>query len=251
MPNLRRLVSAALLGFVPAVLAAGDTGLTASFKIRGGLTAGNVQKDLGSNKLLGMGVEVNYGLWGGSVFGEVGMTYLTGRNYVNNPYDFQAGTYFFSQGGTLGTGGASGSIDMRKNTMTGAYLRGGYRAPMGSTGWNWQGGLSLDKLKYRQEVSGTMVPFTGDLPQNGGVQSTANIEGLSVTPESSKMVAGAFVGLHTSIADEFSFEVNLVSFGYSRVNYMPSAYSGFTAPATTDTTTRRGLSLEFNFGFKF
>ena len=100
----------------------------------------------------------------------------------------------------------------------------------------WQAGLALDRFKSRQEVSGQIVVGT-------------TTEGLAATPESTKINVGGFGGIHWTVGENFTLEANLVSIGYSQVNWVPASYSGTTAAA--ETKTRRGLVLEVAFGFKF
>jgi hypothetical protein len=197
-------------------------GLSAGVKVRAGITFGDVHKDLLENKMTGLGLELAYGLGGGSAFfGEVTYLNLPGNDYWNE----------LPASATRAT-----SVDLRKNLLSGISIRGGYRSGFGLEGLAWQAGLAVDRFKSRQEVSGQIVIGTVT-------------EGLAVTPESSKVNIGAFGGLHYSLGESATVEANLVSFGYGKVNWVPTSYSG-AAPAA-QTTTRRGFMLEVAFGFKF
>jgi len=205
-----------------APLSAQEKGFVATGKVRAGVTSGDVQKDMQANKITGMGIELAYGLGGrASLFGELAYLNFASTDYWN----------------TLpATATVATSVDLRKNRLDGFTLRGGYRSGFGFQGLSWQAGLALDRFKSRQEVSGQIVIGT-------------TTEGLAATPESTKINVGGFGGIHWAVGENFSLEANLVSVGYSRVNWVPSSYSGTTAAA--ETKARRGLVLEVAFGFKF
>ena len=212
----------AMTASTAASLSAQGRGLTASGKVRAGVASGDLQQDLRANKMTGMGIELTYTLGERSaVFGEVAYVNFASTDYWN-PLPAAA---------TVAT-----SVDLRKNRLDGFTLRGGYRAGFGSMGLSWQAGLAVDRLKSRQEVSGQIV-------------IGATTEGLAATPESTKVNVGGFGGIHWAIGENFSVEANLVSVGYSQVNWVPSSYSGTTAAA--ETKSHRGVVFEVAFGFTF
>jgi hypothetical protein len=213
---------AAMSASAVASLSAQGRGFTASGKVRAGVTSGDLQQDLRANKMTGMGIEFAYAFGGrSSLFGEVAYVNFASTDYWN---PLPAGAV------------AASSVDLRKNRLGGFTLRGGYRSEFGSTGLSWQAGLALDRLKSRQEVSGQILIGT-------------TTEGLAVTPESTKANVGGFGGIHWAIGENFSLEANLVSVGYSQVNWVPSSYSGTAAAA--ETKSHRGVVFEVAFGFKF
>lgn len=192
------------------------------FKVKAGLTSGNLADDMQSNKLMGLGVTAEWGLSDkASLIGELSYTSMPGTDYF----------YPMPSTVTLAT-----STDRRKNSLEGFSLRGGYRAPLLDWGWSWQAGLSLDRFKSRQEVSGQLTVG-------------ANTEGLANTPEKTSINIGAFAGLRTTLSEDFSFEVNVLSLGYKQVNWVPQSYSG--APATATDRSRRAFALEVALGFRF
>lgn len=212
----------ALIAGLALPSAAQGKGFTASGKVRAGVTSGDIQQDMQANKATGMGIEVGYGLSDRtSVFGELAYLNFASTDYWNP---------------LPATAVVASSVDLRKNKLGGFTFRGGYRSGFGSQGLSWQAGLTLDRFKSRQEVSGQIVIGT-------------TTEGLAATPEDTKIAPGAFGGIHWAVGENFTLEANLVSIGYSRVNWVPASYSGTTAAA--ESKTRRGLVLEVAFGFKF
>lgn len=222
-----KLMKAALAAtFACAVSALGAQtaagGFSGGVKVRAGFTSGDVQTDMQANKITGMGLEFAYGLTSSSaVFGELVYLNFASTDYWN-PLPASA---------TFAT-----SVDLRKNRLEGFVIRGGFRSAFGPKGLSWQAGLDLDRLRSRQEVSGQIV-----------IGSTT--EGLAATPENTKINIGLFGGLHYDLGDSATLELNLVSIGYGKVNWVPRSYSGTTA--TAETTTRRGFVYEAAVGFKF
>ena len=257
-----KLMKAALAAIsVSAVLGAADPkGLDFAVKFKAGTTMGNLKEDTRDRKLMGLSFAGSWGLGnGGSLIGELGYSYFGGREYDAMK---RSGTFYYNTSApsstytgipvTLiivnpsGTPNANGSADARRNKLEGFGARFGYSRTFSGT-WSWQAGLSLDKYKFRQEVAGTLRPVymvgTTVTVVPGGYY-----EALSATPEASKLNLGAFAGVKTAIGENFSFEVNLLSIGYTQVNWVPFTYSG--TPAAATTSTRRGLGLEFAFGLK-
>lgn len=251
-----KLTKAALAAIsVCAALGAADPkGLDLAVKFKAGATAGNLKDDTHDNKLMGIALGGSWSLGGGAaLIGEVGFTYFGGGEYDAMP---RSGTFYYNPAApsstyngapvTIAIASPSGSADARKNRLEGFGARFGYAQKAFDT-WSWQVGLSVDRYKSRQEVAGTLRPvyFVGSTMTAvpGGYY-----EALTATPESSKVNLGAFVGVKTSIGENFSFEVNLLSIGYTQVNWMPFTYTGQAAASTT--TNRRGLGIEFAFGLK-
>lgn len=220
--RIRRWGFAPILGLLLAGSSLSAQDWAFGLNVRGGITSGGITDDMRSKKMLGLGVDGSYSLGKrAAVFGELTFTTMPGKDY----FEPMPGTV------TL-----SGSTDRRKNSLQGFGLRGGYRAAIADWGWSWQAGLSFDKLKSRQEVSGQ-------------IQVGANIEALAATPESNKMNLGAFAGMHTQLTEDITFQFNVATVGYSQVNWVPQSYSG--QPAAATTRNRRGIVLEAALGFRF
>jgi len=205
-------------------------------KIRGGATFGDLADDMNSAKFFGLGLAGSWSLGQGKalVF-DVAFLRIPGKdtlrplpaNVIVNP--------------TPAPNATIGSTDRRKNDLQGFSVRFGYRAPMASTGWDWQAGISLDKLQSRQEAAGHLTV--------GTVPATAIVESIAATPTSSKVLPGAFLGMVKKVGEDFTVEFNAFSLGYSQVEWVPRAYSGTTAAATS--SNRRGFGLEIAVGFRF
>lgn len=223
MPNLCKTMFLALAVGAGSLYAQGaDAPWGLGLNLRAGVTGGNAKDDMNSEKLLGAGITGFWSLGSGrAIVGELAYLRVPGKDV--NAITFPSNVT------------ASSSADRRKNDLEGFSIRAGYRAPM-TGAWNWQAGLSLDKLKSRQEASGQLTTAGG-------------VEPLFYTPSSSKLLPGAFAGLMTDLGNGFSFEVNALSFGYSQANWVPAAYSGSAARA--EEKNRRAFGLEVAFGFKF
>lgn len=238
MPK-RKLLNA-LLGMLAisstaSFLGAEDLPMNPGLKLHYGLTGGNLHEDMNANSMLGLGITLDFAKIGqGTVFGELNYSYFAGLDYAQQ-FAPRA------SGGTLFPGGrvyADTSADNRKNQASGFGVKAGYRAPLG-WGWNWQGGLSLDSLKYEQQASGQLLYNTPPVS-----------ESIATTSHTNKLNVGAFAGLQFPFGEAFAFEVNLATVGYSSINYLPKVYTG-AAAATTETKTRRGFVLDFALSTKF
>jgi len=215
-----------------------------NIKLHAGATAGNLKDDLHAQNLLGLGLEGVCALTPTSaIVGELTFSaYGAGKGYDNTKL---TGTVWASNGqsSVLGvpiTLAPGTSVDYRKNSLQGFSLRGGYRATFQGV-WAWQAGLTLDRLQYRQEANGTLQP------QLGGA-AIGSLEGFAVTPTKTGMGIGAFAGVKAQISENFSFETNLLSVGYTSIDYQPFTYTG-AAPSYT-TRSRHGVVLEVAFGLK-
>jgi hypothetical protein len=224
MPNpCKPLILALAMGAVSGISLSAQSGeLTGAIKIKAGVTAGNIADDTHENKLVGFGIGGAWSLSSRSaVIGELGYTYFPGSDRVRAlPAGFTP----------------TSSSDVRKNILKGVTARVGYRAAISDWGWNWQGGLTIDRFKSVQEAAGNLV-------------SGSTTEAIAATPESTKVMPGAFLGLHKTIGSDFSFEANFLSFGYSQVEWNPALYTGQAAGASS--RNRRGMALEVSLGFRF
>lgn len=195
---------------------------TSSFKVRVGYTdPGTLQKDMHAAGLLGLGAGVTFALTDhSSVLVELTYTQFNSSPFANP---------------ILPPAIPASSGDLRKNKLQGFSVRAGYRSAIGDTKFNWQAGLILDRLKSRQEASGQLTV---------GV----DVESIAVSVESTKIRPGIFGGIHRDLTSEMAFECNLFTVGYSRVDWMPHAYSG--SPAAPVTTNRTGLGLEVSLSLR-
>jgi hypothetical protein len=223
-----------------------------SFKPRYGTTFGNIKTDTKMDQSLGLGIEGRYALTGSSwIVGELVYEYYPGKEYDNTQL---TGPVYVPSGSSYVTGDANGayvlkpasSVDSRKAYMAGMSARVGYEA-MFSTEWSWQAGITVDFLKYTEEVSGALTPLTSSgtrIPLPSGYY----YESLAVTPHKVSPGVGAFAGVKYMISHDFSLEFNAVSMGYSTQYYNPTTYSG-EAPSVSKES-RHGFGLEVAFGLK-
>ena len=219
------------------VLPAQEAGWGAGLNLRAGSVVGSTNGQI-KHQMLGFGVEVRYALTAKSAFfGELGLLYFAGEDFVK-PLPAQG---YVSYTGVLGNLSSSTSVDRRKNDLQGVSFRAGYRSAILDSGWNWQAGLSLERLKSRQEVSGVLRPL--------GSTATTGYEGLSVTPESAKIAPGVFAGVLTTFGEGFTFQANVINVGYSQVNWVPYTYTA--QPAHAETSNKRKTAFELAIGFKF
>lgn len=224
MMNITRyaLLGALILGPAgPSLVAQEGSAFDVGLKVRGGMSTGNLADDAGSKKMVGIGATFSYRMSErSSLVGELTYLKFSATDYRN----------------ALPAGATATSADLRKNNLAGFSLRGGYRSALMETGFNWQAGLTVDSLKSRQEVSGQITVGT-------------DTEGLAVTPETSKVNVGAFVGLHRPLSEGISLELNLFTIGYEKVDWQTRLGSGQPAHATS--TGRRGFVLELAVGLSF
>ncbi len=254
-----KLTKAALAAtFACAALGAADPkGLDMSVLFRAGSSFGDLKSDTNRGPLMGVGLAIDWGLGdGGTIVGQISYTYFSSgeQDLMKSSGDiYYAGSTSFN-GNPLWLSWNT-SADSRRNKLEGFGARVGYSRKFLNK-WSWQAGLSLDRYQSRQEVSGSLRPVYGSTTAtiNGrtyvvGTQAnSAYYEGLYQTPTANKINVGAFVGVRMKIDDNFFLESNLLSVGYTKVNWVPYTYSGQTAHS--ESTNRRGMAVEFGFGLK-
>ncbi len=217
------------------VLPAQETGWGSGMNVRAGSAVGSTNDQI-KRQMLGFGVEAHYGLTAKTAFfGELGFLYFAGEDFLHT----LPATGYNTITGVPAALTSSNSADRRKNDLQGASIRVGYRAAILDSGWNWQAGLSLDRLKSRQEVSGKLAP--------GG--TTTGYEGLAVTPESTKIAPGVFAGVTKNFGEGFTLQANVINVGFSQVNWVPYVYTGVAAHA--ESSDKRKTSIELAIGFRF
>jgi hypothetical protein len=232
---------------IASLAASGALGLEAQegysylFKLRAGLTAGDIQKTHSDNKLGSIGAEIKREMFGAgrALSAEVTWEYVTGRHYETDMFP------------SMGLN-PRWSYDDRKEYGTGINLRFAYNAPLSVPFLNtnddleWFAGLGIDRFKVRSEVRYTFS-FTNS--QNPGLD---NSDGNVFLREESQLVPGFFAGLKYKLNQDIGFELSLRNFGMWHMDYVPASYNT-KAPlpradygtGTTSTGTSRGFALEF------
>jgi len=249
------LFTLVLAGVLP--LAAQDLDL----KVRAGLTAGSITDRLNDNKTMGFAVSHSYPLGrGASLVAELGYDYTPGRGTDALP---NSGTpvYFRQADGTVvsnGPGGAplflqvgqsNGSLHQTLRKMEGFSLRGSYRAELP---WiekcTWQVGLSLDRIKSRNQSMGNIVPVYKDA--GGAVKNlgATAYEGWALLEERTAVNLGVHAGLSYQLHENHRLEVNVRNIGYGLRDYTPLAYSG--KKAESRDLNGRGFVLEVGLTVK-
>ncbi|MCL1893760.1 MAG: hypothetical protein FWG02_05960 [Holophagaceae bacterium] len=231
--QIRAGAAFAVLGALSAtVLQAQDNSpYSFMFKIRAGLTAGDIQDTHFDNKIMGFGAEVTKKMpkLGGALSAELAWEYVPGRHHdVMVP------------GGSLNLDPYY-SYDNRKEYGQGFSLKFAYIAPLRLlSGFDWFAGVSADSYKVRSEFKYTLKDGGGALHVGGGG---------TFVEEASEISPGAFVGLKYKISDEIGAEVSLRNFGMSHLDFTPGAYLG-SATGRMETGSSRGWALEFGISVK-
>lgn len=149
------------------------------------------------------------------------------------------------------------SIDLRKHSVSGFGARAGYTARLPfawAEGWNWQGGLSLERLRTKYEIAQTLIPVYGpDQTPAGNLwgydpDNPDYYEGLAAVKQSTKLAPGAYIGLATALTEDIHFEVNARTLGFSKVDYAPFTYTG--KKSVVSESVKYGFAIEFALGLK-
>jgi len=251
--------------YIPAFVAfllggAGVSGLQAQesnspysylFKIRAGLTAGDMQKTHFDNKVMGFAAEVKREMpnIGGALSAEINWEYVPGRHHDVYPWDTNP----------MGLSPRY-SFDNRKEYGAGLNLRFAYSAPMPQVfgSWandniakdmDWFGGLSIDRFKVRSEVKYTLNFSTAPNPTN---PDPGLYDGGAFVEEGASLVPGFFAGLRYRVTNEIGFELSVRNFGMWHLDYTPNTYKYNAVPpvdergkGTSSTGTTRGWAIEF------
>jgi len=200
-----------------------------AFKIRAGLTAGDIQKTHFDNKLMGFGAEVKREILGGAVLAEVTWEYVPGRHRDVYPWDTNPIKVNPNVTNSInGTGlDPRYSFDDRKEYGDGINLRLGYSAPfrlnalpslLPELSFEWFAGLGIDRFKVRSEVKSTFN-FAN---VNNPIQP--NYDGYSFVEESSQLSPGFFAGLKYKITSDFGLELSVRNFGMWHYEFTPATY---------------------------
>jgi hypothetical protein len=237
--------------------AQGDSPYSYLFKLRAGLTAGDIQKTHSDNKLGSIGAEVKREMFGQgrALSAELTWEYVTGRHY--EVYQWGSNAILDHVGQEIKP---RFSFDDRKEYGTGINLRFAYSAPLSvpflstSDDLEWFAGLGIDRFKVRSEVRYTFnfMPNPTENPVWG------NYDGNVFLKEESQISPGVFAGLKYKLNKDIGFELSLRNFGMWHMDYVPATYKYNGIPleaerktGTTTTGTTRGFALEFAIAMVF
>jgi len=212
------------------------------FKIRMGLTAGDIQKTHFDNKLVSFGAEVKREIFGGgqALKCELAWEYVPGRHHDIYPWDTNP----------LNLPNRARSYEDRKEYGQGINLRLAYSAPLTipyiGLDFEWFAGLGLDRFKVRSEVEYT---FNYNNTNNPTRPDLGNYDGNSFVKESSQFSPGAFAGVKCKITPDFGLELSCRNFGMWHYEYTPISYYDKTNYALygtgmSKTGSSRGWALE-------
>jgi len=228
------------------------------FKIRAGLTTGDIQTTHFDNKVMGFGLEVRKdnisflpGLFGDgqALSAEIAWEYVPGRMYdarrllngeVLNPAD---------------------NLDQRKEYGQGFSCKFAYNAPFR---WlpntEWFAGVSLDMHTVRTEIDysiyhpsapGNPDKYPGGWPD--GFPDADKWQGDARVAQRTALVHGVFGGMRYQLSQGVFGEVTIRNFGMASHDFTPGIYLDSSADrikGKMDSGTSRGWSLEFSFSVK-
>lgn len=259
-----RALAALACGAVLPLLAA-DPAPTFDFKVRTGLTAGDIRRDHDDNQAYGFALAGRFPLGATSACTvELGFDLMPGQ-----PRDVMptSGTVYYNPQTPVTTyGGAplylspSNSIDFRKERSQGFSLRGSYTDKLGPGSLYWFAGVSLDLYKVTAEMSGTLIPVYGEAPAtavpgyvpldpaNPGGDVKDYYEGWAMAREKAKLSVGAHAGLGVALTQDFKLELTLRNVGMNHFDYKPFTYTGKTP--VVEESTRRGFVFELALAFR-
>ena len=246
-----------------------------AFKLRAGSVSGSVTKNSLGHRNTGIAVEYTLPtpVAGGHITAELGYENFNG--YRRETTDFKSQAYYatnqdpFHPTGISTTYSPAGSamaypifldpahsLQAESMVFRGFTGRVGYNAPVPlqwAQGWNWQGGLTLDRRETHHEVFMTLAPvYLKDGAYNvippQGYKDPYYYEGANYSKNKAKLYVGAYVGLKRSFSDIFSFEMNLRHTTFNEILYKSFTVTG--QPTTYQEKTSYGVVLEFSLGVK-
>ncbi|MDR0499201.1 MAG: hypothetical protein LBH03_05650 [Holophagales bacterium] len=231
-----------------------DSPYTYFFKLRAGLTAGDIQKTHFDNKVMSMATEVRRKMFGAgqAISAELAFEYVPGRHHDIYPWDSNP---------ILANDGISGlnprySFDNRKEYGQGVNLRLAYSAPLHIPNFNsdfeWFAGLSVDMFKVSTEVD-----YTFNFTPNTQNPAYPNYDGNTFVEQGSAFVPGVFGGVKCQLTKEIVFEMSLRNFGMRHYEFTPVSYFekdtakyGKKEYGKSSTGISRGWALEFALAVK-
>lgn len=237
--NIGRALWAA--SFALSLSGAEAEGLSADLKIRTGYAL-SLPDGLGRNTL-GFGLNLNYPVGPGKVFGELGYFWKGGRTYREG-YEAPAPG--------MNPVRADQSADVRHDRLSGVALRLGW-AQTFATDLSWQAGLMLGGTQYRNEVKGSALSYDYDHATPG---TQDYLDTYTVSPAQNHLVPSPFVGVQWHLSEAGSLELNLLALSYKALHYVHIPGGNGTHPAHNDfpldrVTTQRKTSLHLEIGYAF
>jgi len=258
--HLSRLALVAACGAALPVLAESPDPSFA-FKIHSGVTAGQLRTDHVSNQALGFDLAGRFPLGATSAFTvELGFDYIPGRDHDAMPtsgpiyYNYQTPVTSYNEQPLYLS--QTNSIDLRKESLQGFSLRGGYTDSLPGMGaWYWFAGASLDLQKSRAQFSGTLIPSYGSPattvpnyepvdPANPDGPLKDYYEGWAFVTEKAKLSVGLLAGVGVPLGENFKFEFRVRNLGFTHFDYRPFTYTG-TTPVLNEST-HRGFVFELS-----
>ena len=213
-----------------------DAGFNAALKLRAGYGLSG-QADNLSRNTFGLGFDFGYTTNQGRFGAEICYQYKPGNQYL-----LDLSTMPKAPGVTMDP---AQSVDSRKNQVGGLALRLSFERPILASAWSWRAGIQVGGSKYRQE-------YIGDVTNGSSYEDTYN-----GTLTKTTLPISPFVGIGLAIDPEQALEFNLVSLGYTSVDYVhvagtvPGSFGGNTAQDTVATHRRSVPQLEFTYVLRF
>jgi len=242
-------------------LSAAEGGPTLDLKLRGGITAGDLNKDQNANQAFGFAVSTRFPLGGARAFTvDFGFDHFPGLDHDVMP---RSGAVYYNpqnpvttfQGETLYLSTAN-SIDFRKEQHQGFSLRGIYSDAIPQfEAWYWFAGASLDFYKVKAELTGNLTPMYGAAPgtvvpgyepvdpTDPNSPMKDYYEGWAFVKEKTKPGLGLLAGVGVPFSNDFKFEFTVRNIGVPHIDYKPFTYTG-KAPELLEST-HRGFVFEF------
>jgi hypothetical protein len=235
----------------------GDSPYSYLFKLRAGLTAGDIQKTHFDNKVMGMAAEVRREMFGTGQYlsAELAFEYVPGRHHDVYPWDTNPVKANDGIRGLL----PRYSFDDRKEYGQGLNLKFAYAAPLkvpyadhlGIEGLEWFAGLGIDMFKVASEVAWSFN-YTPDTANPAiGDTNNPNIEGNRFVEWGTTFSPGVFGGVKYQLTKDVGFEMSVRNFGMRTFEYTPGPYFGRgqdkwkKESGKSSTGTSRGWALEF------
>lgn len=214
----------------------------------GGALSGVDQQ--GARELIGAGFWVERKLSAqGSVFAEAGYTqFKADRREVTQ---FGPG-YYRKADGTVGTGYIHKyrAADTRKDNLEGYTLAAGYRYHVNSD-LSLHATLGLGLWVSQQEVLGEIGLLAKPDPSATNTADLAPLaqEGLNFAPAKRAIKPLLGLGVRYAFSDTAFVDGGVRFLQYSRVNYVPFAYTGRTA--AVESANKGKATFELNIGIRF
>jgi hypothetical protein len=231
-----------------------ESPLSYLFKIRFGLTAGDMRDRHFDNKLIGFGAELRYDVpaIGGAVSGELTYEYVPGRHHDVIPWGNVPSHLNINM---------RRSFDDRMEYGQGWSVRFAYSAKMPVFGpevvrdivkdFEWFGGIGIDRHRVRHEAAWNFRNST-NIPIDSNTMPPLYPNGAgSFDNEDSAVVIGAFAGLKYRIHENLGCELTLRNFGMRTWDFTPGILSALGTPdKPPEAGTTRGWSLEIALSLK-